>query len=118
MISRAEFCFNDPIVIDVPSELSSTTIYLRMRGIHSEQTSFYAISGFPRKFVIEDTINGRLLSDFTILRWLSSEPESRLDRRAELIKERRYGALAVASDPNIAIPGHENRAVASPTNDT
>ena len=67
MIGRAEFRFNDPIIIDVPSQLSSTTIYLRMRGIHSEQTSFYPISGFPRKLVAEDTINGTSLSVFKML---------------------------------------------------
>ena len=118
MIGRAEFPFNDPIIIDVPSQLSSTTIYLRMRGIHSEQTSFYPISGFPRKLVAQDTINGTFLSVFTMLHWLSQKPESRLDKRAELIKERRYGVLAVASDPSITLPGHENRAVVSPTNKT
>ena len=41
MINRAEFRFNDSIIIDVASEVSSTTIFLKMRGIHSEQTSLY-----------------------------------------------------------------------------
>ena len=58
MINRAEFRCEDPINIDVPSQLSSTTIYLRMRGIHSEQTSFYPLSGFPRSLIAEDMING------------------------------------------------------------
>lgn len=62
MINRAEFRFEDPINIDVPSQLSCTTIYLRMRGIHSEQTSFYPISGFPRSLITEDMITGTSLA--------------------------------------------------------
>ena len=118
MISRAVFGFNDPIVIDVPSELTSTTICLRLRGIHSEQTNIYPISGFPRKFLVEDTINGTLLFFFTMLQWLSPEPELRLDKRAELIKERDYGVHAVANDLSVAVPGNENRTVVPPTNNT
>ncbi|KAL8843023.1 MAG: hypothetical protein Q9176_002326 [Flavoplaca citrina] len=93
MINRAEFRFSQPLDINVPSSLSSTTIYLNMRGIHNEQTSLYPISGFPRKLIAEDMIN-----------------ETRLDRRAELIKERRYGRLAVASDPKVAVSGRRDSA--------
>lgn len=67
MINRAEFRFNDPIKIEVPLQLSSTTIYLRMRGIHSEQTSFYPISGFPRNLIAEDMINGTIYVTIILL---------------------------------------------------
>ena len=62
MINRAEFRFTDPITIEVASEVSSTTIYLKMRGIHSEQTSLYPISGFPRSLMAEDKIKGTTLA--------------------------------------------------------
>ena len=62
MINRAEFRFNDSIGIDVASQVSSTTIYLKMRGIHSEQTSLYPISGFPRSLIAEDMIKGTSLA--------------------------------------------------------
>ncbi|KAI9691461.1 MAG: hypothetical protein M1822_007532 [Bathelium mastoideum] len=104
MANRAEFRFNDPINIDVPSQLSSTTIYLRMRGIHSEQTSYYPISGFPRSLIAEDMINGLSLPLSARQHLLNKESETRLDKRAELIKERRYGGLVVASDPKVAQP--------------
>lgn len=100
-MNRAEIRFSDPISLDVPSQLSSTTIYLTMKGIHSEQTTFYPISGFPRSLIAEDVIN-----------------ETRLGKRAELIKERRYGGLAVASDPKIALSGHDDRAPESRTKET
>ena len=61
MISRAEFRFKNPISIGVPSKGKSTTIYLKMRGIHSEQTSFYPISGSSRRLITEDKINGTFL---------------------------------------------------------
>ena len=109
MINRAEFRFNEPIKIDVPLQLSSTTIYLRMRGIHSEQTSLYPISGFPRSLIAEDMINGTSLVTKILLCLLNSEPETRLDKRAELIKERRYGGLVVANDPKVALPNLGDR---------
>lgn len=109
MINRAEFRFNDPVVIDVPSQLSSTAIYLRMRGTHSEQTSFYPISGFPRRLIAEDKINGTFFPMTMTLHMLTEPPETRLDKRAELIKERRYGGLAIANDPRLAVPNDEDR---------
>ena len=118
MINRAEFHFNDPISIDVPSQLSSTNIYLRMRGIHSEQTSFYPISGFPRSLIAEDMINGTSLAVIIKFHSLNPKSETRLDKRAELIKERRYGGLAVASDPKVALSGHDDRAPETPTKET
>lgn len=78
MINRAEFRFNDPVVIDVPSQLSSTTIYLRMRGIHSEQTSFYPISGFPRSLIAEDKINGGFLTMMMALHMLNNHQKHAL----------------------------------------
>ena len=118
MINRAEFHFNDPISIDVPSQLSSTTIYLRMKGIHSEETSFYPISGFPRNLIAEDKINGTSLAVIMKFRSLNPKSETRLDKRAELIKERRYGGLAVASDPKVALSGHDDGAPETPTKET
>ena len=109
MINRAQFRFDEPVNIAVPSQLSSTTIYLRMRDIHSEQTSFYPISGFPRNLIAEDMINGTLLAMIIKPYSLNQKPETRLDKRAELIKERRYGGLAVASDPKVALSGHDDR---------
>ena len=61
MITRAEFHFNDPIVINVPSQFQSTTIFLTMRGGQSDQPNFYPISGFPRCLFTEDTIKGMFL---------------------------------------------------------
>ena len=118
MINRAEFRFNDPINIDVPSQLSSTTIYLRMRGIHSEQTSFYPISGFPRSLIAEDMINGTSPAMIIKFHSLNQKSETRLDKRAELIKERRYGGLAVASDPRVALSGDDDRATEILTKET
>lgn len=118
MINRAVFHFNEPISIDVPSQHSSTTIYLRMKGIHSEQTSFYPISGFPRNLVAEDMINGRSLAVIIKFHWLNPKSETRLDKRAELIKERRYGRLAVASDPKVASSDHDDYAAKTPTQET
>lgn len=118
MINRAEFHFNDPISIDVPSQLSSTTIYLRMKGIHSEQTSFYPISGFPRNLIAEDMINGTSLAVIIKFHWLNPKSVTRLDKRAELIKERRYGGLAVASDPKVASSDHDDHAPKTPTQET
>ena len=118
MINRAEFRFNDPISIDVPSQLSSTIIYLRMRGIHSEQTSFYPISGFPRSLIAEDTINGTSLAMIIKFHWLNQRSGTRLDKRAELIKERRYAGLAVASDPKVALSGQDDRAPETSTKET
>lgn len=118
MINRAEFRFNDPISIDVPSQLSSTTIYLRMRGIHSEQSSFYPISGFPRNLIAEDIINGMSLAMIITSHSLNKKSETRLDKRAELIKERRYGGLAVASDSKVALSGHDDRRPETPTKET
>lgn len=103
MINRAEFRFNDSVHVDVPSQLSPTTIYLRMRGIHSEQTSLYPISGFPRNLIAEDMINGTSPACVRKSHLLTPTSESRLDKRAELIKERRYGGLAVANDPKVAL---------------
>ncbi|KAL8762431.1 MAG: hypothetical protein Q9184_001559 [Pyrenodesmia sp. 2 TL-2023] len=100
MINRAEFRFSDPINIEVPAPLIYTTIYLKMRGNHNEQASLYPISGFPRRLIAEDTIN-----------------ETRLDKRAELIKERRYGSLAVANDPKVALSGNRDPAMETPTKD-
>lgn len=118
MINRAEFRFKDPISIDVPSQLSCTTIYLRMRGIHSEQTSFYPISGFPRSLIAEDMITGTSLAMIINFHSLNKTSETRLDKRAELIKERRYGGLAVASDLKVARSGHDDRAPEKPTKKT
>ena len=115
MISRAEFRFNGPVSIAVPSQLSSTTIYLGMRGTHSEQTSFYPISGFPRCLIAEDMINGTFLPMIITFRLLNPKSESRLDKRAELIKERRYGVLAVASDPSIAMSDYDDHALVTIT---
>lgn len=115
MINRAEFRCEDPISIDVPSQLSSTTIYLRMRGIHSEQTSFYPLSGFPRSLIAEDMINGASPAMYIVFDPLSQKSETRLDKRAELIKERRYGGLAVASDPKVAISGQDDSVPKPPT---
>ena len=58
MMNRVEFCFDEPIEIDVPSPLSSTTIYLSMRGVYTDQSNLYPISGFPRYLITEDTVNG------------------------------------------------------------
>lgn len=118
MINRAEFRFNDPIRIEVPSQLSSTTIHLRMRGIHSEQTSYYAISGFPRNLIAEDMINGTSPAMIINIHSLNHRSETRLDKRAELIKERRYGGLAVASDPKVALSGHDEEVPETPTKET
>ncbi|KAL9616574.1 MAG: hypothetical protein Q9160_008577 [Pyrenula sp. 1 TL-2023] len=90
-------------MINIRNSLSHTTIYLRMRGIHSEQTSLYPISGFPRSLIAEDVINGMSSAFVTKSHLLNSPSESRLDRRAELIKERRYGRLAVANDPKVTL---------------
>ena len=117
MINRAEFRFNDSISIDVASEVSSTTIYLKMRGIHSEQTSLYPISGFPRRLIAEDKIKGTPLA-ITIVYSLNQVSERRLDKRTELIKERRYGGLAVASETNVASAGHNDNAPETPNKDT
>ena len=118
MINRAEFCFKESINIDVASEVSSTTIYLKMRGIHSEQTSLYPISGFPRSLIAEDKINGMSLAMTIKLYSLNQKSETRLEKRAELIKERRYGGLAVASDPNVALSGHNDDAPETRKRDT
>ena len=117
MINRAEFRCEDPIKIYVPSQLSSTTIYLKMRSIYSERTNFYPLSGFPRSLIAEDMINGTFPTLCTVLGPLSQRAETRLDKRAELIKERRYGKLAVASDPKVAISGQDDRVPKSPTNE-
>ena len=117
MINRAEFRFNDSISIDVASEVSSTTIYLKMRGIHSEQTSLYPISGFPRSLIAEDKIKGTSLA-ITIIYSLKHFSERRLDKRTELIKERRYGGLAVASETNVASAGHNDNAPETPNKGT
>ena len=117
-MNRAEIRFSDPISLDVPSQLSSTTIYLTMKGIHSEQTTFYPISGFPRSLIAEDVINGMSLVMITKFCLLNQKSETRLGKRAELIKERRYGGLAVASDPKIALSGHDDHAPESQTKDT
>lgn len=110
MINRAEFRFKDSISIDVASQVSSTTIYLKMRGIHSEKTSLYPISGFPRSLIAEDMIKRTSLVVTIKLHSLIQKSETRLEKRAELIKERRYGVLAVASDPNVALSGHSDDA--------
>ena len=118
MINRAEFRLNDSLRIEVPSQLSSTTIYLKMRGIHSEQTSFYPISGFPRSLIAEDMMNGTSLAMTIKFHSLNQNLETRLDKRAELIKERRYGGLLVASDPKFALSGNNDKAPETPTKDT
>lgn len=58
MMRRAECRFDDQVVISAPSPLHATTIYLRMRGVRSDQSNFYPISGFPRCLMTEDTVNG------------------------------------------------------------
>ena len=118
MINRAEFRFNDSITIHVASEVSSTTIYLNMRGIHSERTSLYPISGFPRSLIAEDNIKGMSSAETIIIYSLNRDLERRLDKRAELIKERRYGGLAVASETNVALAGHTDNAPETPNEDT
>ena len=118
MINRAEFRFNDSISIEVASPVSSTTIYLKMRGVHSEQTSLYPISGFPRNLIAEDMIKGTSLAMTIKLHSLIQKSETRLGKRAVLIKERRYGVLAVASDPNVALSGHSDDASETPERDT
>lgn len=65
MVKRAEFRFDGPLKIDVPSQLSSTIIYLRMRGVYSDETIFYPISGFPRYLITEDTVNGASFETIT-----------------------------------------------------
>ena len=57
---------------------------------------------FPVRFWIQSLI-GRL--------------ETRLDKRAELIKERRYGGLAVANDPRLAFPDDTERPPEAPPKD-
>ena len=49
---------------------------------------------------------------------LNRDLETRLDKRAELIKERRYGGLAVASGTNVALSAHSDNAPEKPNNDT
>lgn len=49
---------------------------------------------------------------------LNERPETHLNKRAELIKERRYGGLAIASDPKVAISGDDDSAPKTPTNET
>lgn len=115
MVSRAEFRFNDSINIDVPSQLSFTTIFLRMKGIYSEQTSFYPISGFPRSLIAEDMINGTSLTLIMQSHWLTQRSETCLDKRAELIKERRYDSLAISNNPRITPPSSDDRAPEMPT---
>ena len=60
MITRAEFKFNESIIIKVSSQFHSTTIFLSMRSMQNEQTDFYPISGFPRSLFTEDTVKGML----------------------------------------------------------
>ena len=52
--------------------------------------------------------------------WIQSligRVETRLDKRAELIKERRYGGLAVANDPKLAFPDDTERPPEAPPKD-
>ena len=44
--------------------------------------------------------------------------ETRLDKRAELIKERRYGGLAVANDPKLAFPDDAESPPEAPPKDS
>ena len=57
---------------------------------------------FPVRFWIQSLIGGL---------------ETRLDKRAELIKERRYGGLAVASDPRLAFRDDTERPPEAPPTD-
>ena len=117
MINRAEFRFNNPVIIDMPSQLASTTIYLRMKGIHSERISFYPISGFPRRLIAEDKITGKYMTMIMTPPMLKQSPETRLDKRAELIKERRFGGLAIANDPRFVVPSNEDLPPETPPKD-
>lgn len=49
---------------------------------------------------------------------LNQDSETRLDKRAELIEERRYGGRAVASGTNVATSGHNDNAPDKPNKDT
>lgn len=106
MVKRAEFRFEDPLKIEVTSQLSSTMIYLKMCGVHSDQGNFYPISGFPRYLITEDTVNGGSFENI-IDKPTDLALATRLDKRAELIRERRYGGLIVANDPKIVFPSNE-----------
>ena len=106
MINRAEFRFKDPLEIHVTSQLSSTMIYLKICGVQSDQADSYPISGFPRYLVTEDSVNGGSFESI-IDKPTDSALATRLDKRAELIKERRYGGLIVANDPKIVLASNE-----------
>ena len=57
---------------------------------------------------------------FPVRSWIQSligQLETRLDKRAELIKERRYGGLAVANDPRLAFPQDTERPPEAPPKD-
>ena len=105
MIARGEFRFNEPINIAVASQLSQMTIFLSLCQSQRSEPGLYPISGFPRCLVSEDTLNGNVPTGF-----LSREPTdhshlaTRLDKRAELIRQRRYNALPVANDPKVVTP--------------
>jgi hypothetical protein len=90
MIRRAEFRFDKTVEIEVPNQLTMTTIYLALYERRSFEPGLYPISGFPRCLVMEDSMNA-----------------TRLDKRAELIRQRRYGALDVANDPKVLSPSEE-----------
>jgi hypothetical protein len=90
MIRRAEFRFDNTVEIEVPNQLTMTTIYLALYERRSFEPGLYPISGFPRCLVMEDSMNA-----------------TRLDKRAELIRQRRYGALDVANDPKVLSPSEE-----------
>jgi hypothetical protein len=75
-------------------------IYLRLRGVHSDESCFYPISGFPRYLITENTINGGLFKP-TEDKPTDFVRATRPNKRAELIRERRYVGLVVANDPKI-----------------
>jgi hypothetical protein len=84
MVRRAEFRFDDAVEIEVPNQLIATTICLALHERRAFEPELYPISGFPRCLIMEDTVNA-----------------TRLDKRAEIIRRRRHGALDVANDPQV-----------------
>ena len=102
MIKRGEFRFNEPVNIAVASQLSQMTIFLSLCQSQRADPRLYSISGFPRCLASEDTLNGNVTIGFPQESPTDTSPlATRLEKRAELIRQRRYNARPVANDPKV-----------------
>ncbi|KAL8902692.1 MAG: hypothetical protein Q9207_004459 [Kuettlingeria erythrocarpa] len=79
--------------------VASTFYFAKDRFWYKEDSGTYGCTDTDHgeRLIAEDMIN-----------------ETSLDKRAELIKERRYGGLAVANDPKVALSGHPDGSVEKP----